>query len=257
MHARTLIAAATVALIACHSAPPPKSPAGLPGRTFLLEASQGAELLAGVRVHLHFTDGSLSMTASCNHMGGAYTLEQERLVMGDMMQTEMGCDAERHAQDDWLQKFLASKPKLVLEGTKLTLSNDSSSLAFLDREVADPDRQLQGTVWEVNNYIDGETAMGLMDYESPRITFAADGSWQARSPCLEASGRYAVEGNRITLSGTTAKQGECADNDKVAAEFVRSVLVDGALTFAIEARTLTLKGSPRSLGANAAASETQ
>lgn len=251
----SMIAVATVALplIACHSAPPPKSPAGFRGRTFLLETSQGADVLAGTAVRLHFSDNELSFGANCNHMGGSYSMAQGRVVVGDMFQTEMGCDAERHAQDDWLQAFFASKPKLVLEGTTLTLSNDASSLVFLDREVADPDRPLVGTTWAINSYNDAETAMGLMGIEAPRLTFAADGTWQARSVCLEASGRYTLDGDRIELSDTRATQGACTDNDKEAAEFVRSVLIDGELTYKIEAYSLDLKGSgPRSLGANAA-----
>lgn len=251
----TLVAAAVVAvaLAACHSAPQPKSAAPLQGRAFLLQSSEGADLLAGTTVYLRFSDGGFSVSASCNHTGGAYSIEQERLVAGVMEQTAMGCDAQRHAQDDWIQKFFSSQPKLTVQGNTLTLSNDTSSLVFLDRKVADPDRALPGTVWEVGQYIDGETAMGLMGIDGPRLTFAADGTWQARSVCLETSGRYAVEGDRIELSGTRASQSDCTDNDKQAADFVRSVLVDGELTYKIDARMLTLKSSgPRSLGASAA-----
>lgn len=256
MHTFVTVAALTVAvaLAACHSAPPPKSPAGLQGRSYLLESSEGADLLSGTTVHLYFADGELSVKASCNHMGGSYELEQDRLVVGSMFQTEMGCDRERHAQDDWLQEFFGSKPKLVVQDTRLTLSNGASSLVFLDREVADPDRPLQGTVWAIDSYIDAETAMGLMGIDAPRLTFAADGTWQAHSVCLDAGGQYTVEGDGIELSGTRASQGDCTDNDKEAAEFVRSVLVDGELTYTINAHTLDLKSvsGPRSLGANAA-----
>lgn len=63
-----------------------------------------------------------------------------------------------------------------------------------------------------------------------------------------------VEGDRIVLSGTRAVQGDCVD-DKEAAQFVSSVLVDGELKYEIDARRLELKSSgsgPRSLAANAA-----
>jgi hypothetical protein len=71
--------------------------------------------------------------------------------------------------------------------------------------------------------------------------------------CLDARGRYSVEGDRIELSDTRATQGTCTDNDKAAADFVRSVLVDGTLAYKVDARSLDLKSSgPRGLGANAA-----
>ena len=150
------------------------------------------------------------------------------------------------------RSFLSRRPSTV-EGNTLTLANDTSKLVFLDRKVADPDRALQGTVWEINSYIDADSAMGLMGIEAPRVTFARGGSWQARSVCLDASGRYTVKGDRIELFGTRASQGACIENDKEAAEFVQSVLVDGTLTYKIEARMLTLKGSgPRSLAPTAA-----
>jgi len=255
MRMRSLIALATIvaSLVACHATPAPKSPAGVQSRTFLLQSSMGADLLAETTVHLRLTDNDLSFTANCNHMGGSYTIEHERVITGALEQTAMGCDPERHAQDDWLLKFFASKPKLVLQGNTLTFSNDASSLVFLDRELADPDRPLQGTVWEINAYTDAKTAMGLMGIVPPRLTFAADGTWQARSVCLDASGRYTVDGDRIEVTDTRATQGACTDNDKAAADFVRSVLVDGVLTYEVEARSLELKSSgPRSLGANVA-----
>jgi heat shock protein HslJ len=251
-----LVSLVGMGLVACGgSTPPAKStPASSPfgTRKFLLQSNEGADLLTGTTVHLAFGDHSLSFSADCNNMGGDFTIEGQRVVVPGLFSTEMGCDARRHGQDEWLQAFFTSRPAFALEGNTLTLSSESARLVFLDREVADPDRALTGTLWEASNYIDGDTAMGLMGIEGPRITFAADGTWQARSVCLEASGRYEASGDRLKLSGTQAKQGECVDNDKTAAEFVRSVLVDGELTFAIDAGRLTLKtGGPRSLDAHA------
>ena len=207
-------------------------------RAYLLESSQGAEVLKGTVVHLSFGDGALSMEAACNSMSGEYTVEAERVVVKGLMMTEMGCEAQGEAQDAWLGKFLRSKPRLSVNGPRLTFAGDSARLVFLDRERADPDRRLQGTVWEIGQYIDGETAMGLMGIEAPRLTFAADGTWRARGTCLEASGRYQLSAERITLAGTQATTSStCKDgNDRQAADFVRSVLKDGELTQRIDAR---------------------
>lgn len=59
------IAGAFVALLtACHSAPQPKSAAGLQGRSFLLQSNEGAPVLDATQVRLSLTDADLSMTAS-------------------------------------------------------------------------------------------------------------------------------------------------------------------------------------------------
>ena len=62
-------------------------------RAYLLESSQGAELLTGTTVHLSFGDGALSLEAACNSMSGEYTVEADRVVVKSMMMTEMGCEA--------------------------------------------------------------------------------------------------------------------------------------------------------------------
>jgi heat shock protein HslJ len=244
-------AALLLAFSACHAAPPPKMSDKLTGRRFLLQAVEGAELLVGIEVQLHFSGDFLSFSAQCNHMDGRYSIEQAHLVVGSVGQTEMGCEPKAHEQDEWLSKFFTSKPALALDGAKLIVSSGSTRLSFLDREVADPDRPLTGMTWEVGTYIDGDTAMGLMGIESPRITFAADSSWQARGTCLEGTGTYTVSGDQLTLANARFVETACKeDNDKEAAAFVRSVLVDGALSYTIDARQLTLKRGARGLAAH-------
>lgn len=159
----------TLLLLACHSSTPAM-------RAYLLESSTGADLLKGTTVHLRFGDGQISLQADCNSMAGAYTLEGDRVVVSALMQTEMGCDAEGTAHDAFLGRFFRSKPRFSAKAERLTFASGSARLIFVDRELADPDRPLRGTVWEIDQYVDGETAMGLLGIEAPRLTFVTDGT---------------------------------------------------------------------------------
>jgi heat shock protein HslJ len=115
------------------------------GRTFLstsvTENGQARPLVAGTRITLNFVEDGhrLGAQAGCNSMGGPARFADGRLVVGDMATTEMGCDAPRHAQDEWLARFLTSRPEWSRSGADLTLDNGTTRVVLQDREVADPD----------------------------------------------------------------------------------------------------------------------
>ncbi len=78
----------------------------------MTENGQPKPLVAGTRITLNFVaDGHrLGAQAGCNQMGGPASFEGGHLVVDDLATTEMGCDPPRHAQDEWLARFLTSRP---------------------------------------------------------------------------------------------------------------------------------------------------
>ena len=86
-----LLTAAILAACSAAGAPGP-SAASLDGRIFLSTAIDGATLVPNTQVRLSFTDGNLNANAGCNHLGGAYTTDGNRIVTGQMSTTEMGCE---------------------------------------------------------------------------------------------------------------------------------------------------------------------
>lgn len=245
-----------LALTSCAARRNAATPSQLADRRFLLQSARGAALLAGVTVQLSFSDRELNFSARCNHHFGSYQLENGQLVMQGIGQTEMGCPAGEQQRDDWLEQFFLAKPRLGLAGNKLTLTSRSVQLVFLDRVVADPDRPLQGTPWDVTEYLQGGSAMGLMEIAAPRLLFARDGSWTLRAKCCEGAGKYTVEARerasekaRITITSADFTSRPCeAEHDKIATRFVRSVLTDGELRYRIKAGSLTLESDKHGLG---------
>ena len=130
--------AATLLVVACESSGTPSpAPASLESRTFLSTQVQGHDLVAGTHVLLSFKDGQVGISAGCNLMSGAYQLVDGRLVVGNMVATEMGCEAPLMAQDQWVGAFV-SGAKVTLASDTVTLRNGDISMTLKDREVADP-----------------------------------------------------------------------------------------------------------------------
>ena len=225
----------------------------LTGRTFLsesiTEAGQDRELVAGTRISLDFTtDGQVSANAGCNHLFGEVTITSERLEVGPMGGTEMGCDPQRHAQDEWLMGFLQSSPTWLLDGDRLTLTAGETEIVLLDREVADPDRPLQGTRWLVDTIISGDAASSMWAGTEGSAWFVVVGErFTASSGC-----RY-FEGN-VEVGEDTLRFGEVVQTDPMCGEEYREVddamqaIFGGEVEYSIEAGRLTFTQSGGEVG---------
>lgn len=161
----------------------------LDGRAFwsteVVDDGQPRELVAGTRISLDFGTGTLGVSAGCNSMGGAYTVDDGLLIVADLAMTEMGCDPERHAQDTFVADFLATSPAVTIDGDELRLASGETMIALLDTDVANPDVSIIGTVWEVNGFIDGDTAMAMATPTPGSVVFTDESSMIAYDGCKE------------------------------------------------------------------------
>ena len=106
---------------------------------------------------------------------GDYRLVDDELRVTALFSTEIGCDADRHAQDAFLVAALLASPRVSLEGDTLTLHGPSTTIELVDRTGADPDRPLIGTTWVVTGFIDGEIASSFAT-DSPASILFVEGS---------------------------------------------------------------------------------
>lgn len=196
--------------------------ADLDGRDFLsvtvTDNGAARPLVAGTQIRLSFTPGSLGAQAGCNHIGGTYRIDGGVLVFEGPGMTEMGCDPQRHAQDDWLVTLLSSRPTLELVGDNLTLTAGATVVRLADRRVVDPDRPLAGPTWVlvalINGGVDGAVS-SIPDGVVASLTFLDDGTVQVQTGCNSGSGRWALDGPAIrfadlvlTVQGCLGSAGE-------------------------------------------------
>lgn len=216
-------------------------PGGPWGRTFLSTAAS-RELVPGTRIELRFDDGRLSVRAGCNHIGGGTRIERDRLVVGELETTNMGCDPPRHDQDSWVAEFLRAGPAVHLSGNELVLEGAGIRIAFTDREVADPDRPLAGTVWTVDTLISGQTAASVPAGVRAFLSFAADGTVSGSGGCNQLGGRYTAQDGTITFTELGSTLMACTDDRGVVEGRVLPVL-NGTVRYEIDAGHLTLTGT--------------
>ncbi len=219
------------------------------GRTFLstsvTENGEPRPLVAGTRITLNFVEDGhrLGAQAGCNQMGGQASFSGGRLVVGDLATTEMGCDPPRHAQDEWLARFLTSRPTWSHAASTLTLDNGTTRIELVDREVADPDRPLRGTKWVVDTIVDGESASSVPAGADAHIVLDDEDRFTGNTGCNGMGGNAAVHQDRsaITFSEVISTKMACSD-DRMRLE--RAVLdtLDGDVAYRIEADVLQLDG---------------
>lgn len=220
-------------------------------RSFLLQSSEGFTPVTGTTVSVSFSDSGFGFNAGCNSFGGAMSLDGNTLRVGGLGSTNIGCDAARSAQDDWLAEFFLSGPALELNGNALSIENSEATLNFLDREVADPDRPLVGTPWSVTSLIMGPVAQAG-DFGQPSLQFASDGTLQVFTGCNAGGGQYTTSASSVTLSGMAYDDQACDDQlESMADAHMRQVLSDGSLLYSIDAASLTLMRGDQGLLATA------
>jgi heat shock protein HslJ len=216
----------------------------LDGRTFLgtsvVEGGEDRPLVADTEIRLTFNEGQLGASAGCNTFGGSFRVENGALIVEGGAMTEMGCDEDRAAQDEWLFAFLGNRPRVALSDNELVLTAGETVITLLDREVAEPDLALVGPTWTVDTIISGDAASSVPAGITATITFAEDGSMNIQTGCNSGAGHYTVEGDRIELSGIQQTLIGCDDARGAVEAAVIAVLGPGTATYAIESDSLTL-----------------
>ena len=217
------------------------------GKTFLstevTENGRPKPLVAGTRITLNFiADGHrLGAQAGCNQMGGQASFQGGRLVVGDMATTEMGCDPPRHAQDEWLARFLTSRPSWARSGSTLTLDNGTARIVLEDREVANPNRPLRDTKWVVDTLVEGDSASSVPAGVEAFVSFEDDKQFRGNTGCNGMGGNSAVNEGESTIAFSEVITTKMAcDDDKMRVERAVLATLDGNVRYKIEADVLSL-----------------
>jgi heat shock protein HslJ len=253
-----LAATALLALTACgnESAARPDSGASLTGRTFLstsvTENGKPRPLAAKTQVRLEFTtDGRLSWNAGCNSSQTSVSTSDGRLSLGkEITSTAMGCMGPLQDQDAWIGRVLLSKPAWKLDGDKLVLSTESTTISLLDKETAQPDRSLDGTKWKLTTVVSGESASYQAGFEKVWLTLNGE-RVTGSTGCNEFQGVVARATGKVTFGELATTRRACAGNAAAVESLVLKGL-KGELTYQIDSSTLQLRSTTGGLDFTAA-----
>jgi len=236
------VAGLLLALAACGD----ESSAGgsLKGKSYLstavTENGQAKQLAAKTRIRLQFTDdGRLIADAGCNSMQSRVSTSNGRLAVEDLAMTDMGCDAPRHAQDDWLATLLHNKPTWKLEADTLTVASGGTTISLLDRKTAEPDLPLDGTNWSLETVITGEVASHQAGSEKAWITFNGE-RVTGSTGCNELQGVVAHDNGKLTFGDLVTTRRACV-GDGAALESAFLDTLKGEVTYEIDSSRLKLR----------------
>jgi heat shock protein HslJ len=237
---------ATVAFVsACSTAGGTSgSPVSLNGHTYLSTRIQGAVLVPGTQVRLAFADGNLSASAGCNIMGGAYSVDGDRLTTTQLSMTEMGCDEQRSRQDEWLASFLGGVT-MSLEGDTLILSDGTIKLTLLDEEVATPDQPLEGTLWILDGIVSGDAVSSVPAGVIASIQISG-GRADVNAGCNRGGGSVEVTPDQLTFGPMMMTKMACEAGPSSVESAVVTVL-SGTVAYSIDAGTLTIEAGDAGL----------
>ncbi len=175
---------------------------GLPGR----ELPGAGEREA---VTVRFADGRITGFSGCNQLVGSYTLDGEKLVLGQLGGTMMACPEPARSTEDQFLKAFSGTMRVVVEGDNLTLVPESGGDALRFEREAPP--RFEGVRWEVTGYNNGRQAV-VSPMAGTRLTLEfQDGQVSGDSGCNRFHGSFAVEGNALTIGPLATTRMACDD----------------------------------------------
>ena len=204
-------------------------------------------LVDGTRIRLHFGATDLAISAGCNSIGGTYRIDGGQLVFDGGAMTEMGCDDARHAQDDWLVTFLASRPAARLTGNDLVLESGSVVVTLLDREVAEPDANIAGPTWTVESIINGDAVSSIPNGAKATLVFKADGSLEVFAGCNQGGSTWKAVAGGIEIGDIMLTKKGCAGAEAALESAVLAVIESDTIAAAIDGSVLTLQAGASGL----------
>ena len=218
----------------------------LRGRTFatnvITEQGKPRTLVSGTAIELRFTDdGRLVANAGCNTMTGTVTLTGGTLDATDLSITEIGCDPQRHEQDQRLVAFLSGKPSWRLDGDSLVLSSTDAELVLLH----DKARPLVGTTWKVDSLIDGQIVGATPAGVVATLVFGQD-EVTVTGLCNLRSVPYRISGLTLTFELNALHLKACSQEIMTVEQAAIGVL-SGVTTYRIDAGTLTITKGDKGL----------
>ncbi|HEV8402894.1 MAG TPA: META domain-containing protein [Candidatus Limnocylindrales bacterium] len=251
LSAIALVSACSVAAVPSAIPSPSSTPGAgsVDGKTYLSTAVSGATLVPGSRVRIMFENGSLTANAGCNAMGGTYTIEGGRLTTAPMMSTDMGCADPLMEQDRWLATLLGDSA-ITIAGDTMTLDDGTIRATFLDREVADPDRPIEGTHWVLDGIVTGDATSSVPTGVTSTLVITG-GQAAIDTGCNMGSATVQVAADTLTFGPMALTRMACPEAQSSVESAVVGVL-DGTVTYTIDADVLTIDGGGKGLTYRAA-----
>lgn len=185
-------------------------------------------------------------TAACNTYRSTVEVDGERLEVGNVPRTEMGCVDQQVMRSEaaYLEAFV-TVDRYRSDADRLVLHGPETELQF-EPVVPEPDVPVVGTRWELVALVDGAELDGAVSsvIGAPELRLAEDGTFVAGTGCNDVTGRYELEGDTLTIVRAEMTDAGCSDDLQAAQEghIIGTVGRPQDLSVAHDGRALRLMG---------------
>ena len=200
---------------------------------------------ADAPITLIVADGEASGRAACNSYAGTLSVDGDRLSIGAMSLTEMGCDPAVMEAESRYIAALSEADGWERTGDVLTLSGETVELtyAFVPPMA---DAALVDTLWTLDGLVDGDAVSSTVAGAEPAtLELRDDGTLSGTTGCRTFDGRYEVDATTVVVSDLVNDDRACPDivNQD---EHVLAVIADG-WAYKVTGNRLTLSAGDRGL----------
>jgi heat shock protein HslJ len=166
------------------SGTPVAAAADLDGTTYESTSVEGHDLVPGEPVRLVFEGDTMSVSAGCNTLFGAYELTDGTLAWsGEPASTMLACEPDLTEQDAWLAELFTTGVTATSEGSTLTLTSGDVVIEMADVAAENLD-DLLGRTWTVRGIVEDQvTSRVPKGVRNPRLEVGKNGLSRLDTGC--------------------------------------------------------------------------
>ena len=184
-----------------------------------------------------FSAGRLSGFSGCNQFFGPYTVERDRVVIGPLAGSLMGCEQPAQTIEQAVHSALTGTFRYALAQDKLTLlSGDDPVLTFQ----AEPAPVLEGVTWKVSGFNNGRQAVVSPISDTMLSVTFRQGSVEGSAGCNTFRASYTVQADRIALGPTAVTRMICNQENIMQQERQFLSALESATTWSIAGQMLDM-----------------
>lgn len=208
-------AAALIAVLAlggCDLLMPPAGEGDLDGEWTLVGGVHGGDPVPipdAAPITMTVDGSEIGGRAACNIYGGEFTLDGDRLSIGVMSMTEMGCEPAIMEAESAYVTALAGVDRWSRDGETLTLSGQTVELTY-DLVPPTQDAALIGTTWRLDSLVDGDAVSSTMG-DPATLELRDDGTLSGTTGCRTFDGRYELADSTVRVAELINDDRGCPD----------------------------------------------
>jgi heat shock protein HslJ len=189
----------------------------------------------------HFEAGEITGNAGCNNYFGSHMVDVNEITIGALGSTMMTCEPEEVMQQEYQYlEMLGNVTTYAIEGNQLTLStDDGSDLEYNATELPAPKFHLEGNIWTLTAFIEGDAVQSPILNTTITAYFEA-GEINGSAGCNNYIGSYMVDVNEITIGELAVTMMYCGQEGVMQQETQYLEMLGKVTTYAIEGNQLTL-----------------